>query len=83
MNRDAQQWEGVSLLSQRQAADILGISTSTVRRLICKRALPAARIGGQIRIDRADLARFIAASRLASDAGFPHPERVTEGPRAQ
>ena len=52
------------MLSLREVADLLGISSATVRRLIGKRVLPAARIGGQVRIDAADLRSFIAASRL-------------------
>jgi excisionase family DNA binding protein len=56
------------MLSLREAADILGISAATVRRLIGKQQLPAARIGGQARIDAGDLRRFVAASRLGRSA---------------
>jgi excisionase family DNA binding protein len=66
------------MLSLREAADILGISAATVRRLIRKQQLPAARIGGQVRIDTGDLRRFVAASRLRGSACVSYRDEKRE-----
>ena len=52
-----------SLLRTTEAAQILKISRRTLQRLIKRGELPVIRIGGQIRIDPADLDRFIRVSR--------------------
>ncbi len=44
-------------------AEQLGVSTKTVRRWVTAGALPAHRLGRQLRISEADLAAFIARSR--------------------
>ena len=51
------------LLSLAQVADHLGISIKSVRRLIECGALPAHRIGRQLRISEPDLAAFVATTR--------------------
>lgn len=45
-----------TLLTIADVSEILGVSTSTTRRLVKTRVLPAIRVGGGIRIDR-DLLR--------------------------
>jgi excisionase family DNA binding protein len=55
------------MLSLQEAADILGVSPPTVRRIIRGGLLRAARIGGQVRIDAGDLRRFVDAARLEPD----------------
>jgi excisionase family DNA binding protein len=51
------------LYSIPEVADAVGVSTKTVRRWIKAGALPAHRLGKQIRISQPDLAAFIAQSR--------------------
>lgn len=48
------------LLSVKQTADIVGVSTRTIRRWIDARELPFHRLGRQIRIADDDLAAFLA-----------------------
>ena len=52
------------LLSQQETAIILKNSTRTVRRLIQRGELPAARIGGLIRIEASDVENFLRRSRM-------------------
>lgn len=47
------------LLSITQAAAFAGVAPITVRRWVKQRLLPAYRAGVQIRIDKADLIKFI------------------------
>jgi excisionase family DNA binding protein len=47
------------LLTIRDVADLLQISTKTVRRLIARGELPAHRLGRQWRIAPAELERFL------------------------
>ena len=51
------------LLTIDEVAEILNVSTRTVRRLIDSGALPAHRLGRLVRIADRDLAVFLAASR--------------------
>ncbi len=44
-------------LSAKEVATLLGVSLRTVRRWIAEGTLPAARLGGVVRIRRADLDR--------------------------
>jgi excisionase family DNA binding protein len=44
-------------------AELLGVSTKTVRRWIAAGDLPVHRLGRQLRISEADLAAFIALRR--------------------
>lgn len=52
-----------NLISVREFAERLSISSKTVRRLIDSGQLPIHRIGGQIRIAETDAARFVARRR--------------------
>jgi excisionase family DNA binding protein len=52
------------LLSLSEVADMCGVSRATVRRLIGAGQLPASWVGGQIRVERLDLDRFLAESRF-------------------
>lgn len=51
------------LLSVQQAADIVGVSTKTIRRWIDAKELPFHRLGRQIRIAEDDLIAFLAKNR--------------------
>jgi excisionase family DNA binding protein len=51
------------LLSVKQAADIVGVSTRTIRRWIDAKELPFHRLGRQIRIAEDDLTAFLAKNR--------------------
>lgn len=51
------------LLSTRQAADYLGVSTSTVRHLIYSGDLPVLRCFKYWRLDRSDLDAFIRRNK--------------------
>lgn len=55
-----------SLISVREFAERLSISSKTVRRLIDSGQIPIHRIGGQIRIAETDAARFVAKRRQVS-----------------
>lgn len=56
MDTDGHQTTGVdNLLSVAEAAELLKVSTRTIRRAIDSGRLPAYRIGGLIRINRADV----------------------------
>ena len=48
-----------------EVAELLGVSISTVRRMIAADCFPVHRFGRQIRIERFDLTRFIEACRAA------------------
>jgi excisionase family DNA binding protein len=50
------------LLSVRAVASKLSVSEKTVRRLIESGQLPAVRVGGQVRIDPAELEAFVFGS---------------------
>jgi len=54
-----------TLLRPPEAARVLGVSLSTVRRLIHANQLPAVRVGGQLRVDPVDLARLVTERRTA------------------
>ena len=53
-----------ALLAIDDVAQLLGISTKTVRRLIERRDLSAIRVGSQLRIDQRDLEDFIRNQRI-------------------
>jgi excisionase family DNA binding protein len=52
----------IPLLTVGETAALLSASKEKTYRLVREGALPAHRIGGSIRIDRDELAQFIAAS---------------------
>lgn len=51
------------LLSIQAVADLLGVSTKTVRRLIAGGDLAAHRIGGSLRISEEDLRAYLSRCR--------------------
>jgi excisionase family DNA binding protein len=53
----------IPLLSVRAVAELLGVSTKTVRRLIGRGDLAAHRIGGSLRVSEADLRAYLARCR--------------------
>lgn len=53
----------IELVSVAEAAGLLRVSKATVYRLVERGELPAARIGGQIRINVADLRAAIDTTR--------------------
>ncbi len=57
------------LLDLEGTARELDVSKVTVRRLIDRGAFPALRVGQQIRVDRADLARYIDEQRAQGVGG--------------
>jgi len=52
------------LLDVAAAADLLSTPTRFVRRLIAERRIRFYKLGRYVRVDRADLLSFIAASRV-------------------
>ncbi|WP_181708602.1 helix-turn-helix domain-containing protein [Chthonobacter rhizosphaerae] len=52
-----------SLLKLADAADVLGVSIRTIRRLYEAGELPVVRVGRQIRVSPSDLNRFIGDRR--------------------
>jgi len=55
------------LLTVKEVAEIFKVHHMTVRRLIEKGELKAARIGRSIRIDETDLKKFIKSKKIAGD----------------
>jgi excisionase family DNA binding protein len=51
------------LVSIAQAAELLGLSRDTVRRLLAVGELASVRIGAAVRIPRADVDRLVARGR--------------------
>lgn len=58
------------LLTEREVAELLGVSPRTVRRWRRRGLLPSARIGGTVRVRRSDLER---ALRPGPDGHRPDP----------
>ncbi len=54
------------LLTYREAATVLGVTPRTVWTLVQAGTLPAARFGRSVRIDPADLRRFIDRAKGAT-----------------
>jgi excisionase family DNA binding protein len=52
----------LQLLSVDSAAELLSVSPKTVRRMLTRGTLPHCRLGRLVRIQRADLERYIASS---------------------
>jgi excisionase family DNA binding protein len=52
------------LLTIREAANLLRLSVSGVRRLQRQRRIPFIKLGGSIRFDRRDLTNFVNRNRV-------------------
>lgn len=52
----------MSLLTVREVASLLRVSSATIQRLIRVGDLPATRIGRQARIDSSDFARYLQSN---------------------
>lgn len=59
------------LLSLDEAAEILGVSVGTLRRMIARRELPFLKVSGQYRIPSTELRKWV-------DARLVHPEFIDE-----
>lgn len=66
------------LLTYREAGKLLGVTERTLWTLVDQGALPAVRFGRSVRIDPADLRRFIDRSKSSlsteHDKGVDHAE---------
>jgi excisionase family DNA binding protein len=51
------------LLSPREVAELANVSRKTLYREVHRGALPARHVGRQLRIDRDDLARWLASDK--------------------
>lgn len=60
--------EQLELLTVREVADAIRVSTMTVYRLIRAGALPAIRVGKHFRIRTRDLDQYLDAQTLGGDA---------------
>jgi excisionase family DNA binding protein len=58
-----------ALLTYRQAAEVLRITERSLWSLVDRGALPAVRFGRTVRIDPADLRKFIERSKQGTAAG--------------
>jgi len=65
--------KGPAVLTTRQVAGLLGVSTQYVREAIAAGRLQAQRYGRVYRIEQAEMLRLKAASRINADAGAAHP----------
>lgn len=54
-----------TLLTVKEVAALLKLSTRSVRRRIAEKVLPCIRIGRSIRVSKQDLDRYIAANRFS------------------
>lgn len=61
--------DGERLCNKAEAQQVLGVSASTIARLLASGALPAVRIGRAVRIRLADLHRFAASLPAATYPG--------------
>lgn len=65
----------------REAADLLGVSRMTVRRLIWRGELPVVLVGSEMRLRRVDLERYVA--RLAGETPAAPSRRRSAPPSAK
>ena len=63
------------LISKLDAADMLGVSVSTVERLIADGDLPMYKIRGQCRLMTSDVRTYIAGCRRVAAKAAPIPAR--------
>ena len=70
-----------SALNTEQVAELLGISSRTVRRMARAGELPAFRVGGrgQLRFSPTDVRRLIDRRRVRTVEGAVRPHPTTEG----
>jgi excisionase family DNA binding protein len=61
---DKQPTGSIELLTIAEAAKLLGVSVSGVRRLQQERLIPFFKVGRRVRIARSDLAAYLAARRI-------------------
>lgn len=61
----------MELLSLKEAADVLLVSTRTVRRLLDARKLSYYKIGGLIKIDKKDIDVYLASTRVEAKVKEP------------
>lgn len=52
-----------AIVGWKAIADVLGVSTSTVRRWTRDLGLPAYKLGGQVRVSRAELDKWVRERR--------------------
>jgi excisionase family DNA binding protein len=52
------------LLRVEEAAEVMGMSARHVRRLVAERRIAFHKLGRSVRLDRADVEAYIAASRV-------------------
>lgn len=62
----------MELISVREAAEAVGVCEETIRRKVKAGELPDRRIGGRIRIDRADLVELLAGDELTLTTARAH-----------
>jgi len=55
-----------TFLTLNQAADVLSISTATMRRLIIQQQIPAYKFGKQFRVESEALEHYIQTSSISS-----------------
>ncbi len=65
-------------LSTNEVAELLGISSFTIRRYIQYRKLKAVKLEGGYRIRRTDLDRFLKAREIETEEELEEQERVNE-----
>ena len=68
------------LISKLDAADMLGVSVSTVERLISDGDLPMYKIRGQCRLMTSDIKTYIAGCRRVAAKGSPRPRAQAARP---
>jgi excisionase family DNA binding protein len=62
------------ILTVVEAAELLGISERTMRRLIAERRVPFARVGGSVRLRRVALMDWLLESERPASSGDPTSE---------
>ncbi|QIK83173.1 helix-turn-helix domain-containing protein [Sanguibacter sp. HDW7] len=58
------------LVDTSAAAEILGVSPRTVRRLAAERRIPAVHVGRAVRFEVDDLAAFVDANKIPATTAF-------------
>ncbi|MGH9281590.1 MAG: helix-turn-helix domain-containing protein [Acidimicrobiales bacterium] len=66
------------LLDYEDVADVLQVSTATVKRLVSSGDLPAVKVAGARRVRRVDVEAFVA--RLGGSPTFGGVEQMTAAP---